>query len=60
MSELFLWTGGLRPLAVTIVRRTGPGLLPDEWEVCVVEAQTKVLVRSAELQPAPEINGSAA
>lgn len=53
MNEQFLWTGGLRPVVVTVSRKGGLDLLPGEWEASVVHLSppTKVIVRECELEP---------
>ncbi len=58
MSELCVWTGGLIPLTVAIIRREGYAKADDHklpegyWEARVVLSGTKVLVREEDLAPA--------
>lgn len=50
MSELVRWTGGLRPMNVSITRKEGLDLLSGEWEA-KTSGGTKVIVRESEVEP---------
>lgn len=51
MSATCVWTGGLRRLNVTVIRREGDDLPPGYWEARTCESATKVLVRPEDLEP---------
>jgi hypothetical protein len=51
MSATCVWTGGLRPMNVTVVHQEG-GHLPDgHWEAEVCGTDMKVFVRPEDLEP---------
>jgi hypothetical protein len=55
MNETYVWTGGLRLMDVTVLRRTALDLPAGYWEAVVCGLGTKVLVRPEDLQPAVTI-----